>query len=106
VVAMVFSVPYLAVQLMASGFLFYILTDGLIPYFIGALALSAVVFFYVAAGGLRSVALVDCMQCILLMLGIVILGGTALKMVGGWDAFSAGLQTLAANKPGFLRSPA
>lgn len=105
VVALVFSVPYLAVQLMASGFLFEILTDGLVPYFFGALALSAVVFFYVAAGGLRSVALVDCLQCILLMLGITILGVTALGMVGGWESFSSGLRSLAEIKPDFFEVP-
>ena len=36
-----------------------------------------------AAGGLRSVAWVDCLQCILLMLGITFLGITTLNAVGG-----------------------
>lgn len=102
IVAACFSVPYLAVQLMASGFLFEVLTGGLIPRFAGALLLSTVVVFYVAAGGLRSVAWVDCLQCVLLMLGITVLGITTLNALGGWNLFSEGLRSLPEN---FLEVP-
>jgi Na+/proline symporter len=90
-VAFLFSVPYLGVQLRASGDLFHVLTDGLISIEIGMFALSAVVVIYVASGGLRSVAYVDCAQCILLALGIVILGGIAITYIGGWTAFTTGV---------------
>ena len=58
-VAFLFSVPYLGVQLRASGDLFHVLTDGLVDVNFGMFALSAVVVIYVASGGLRSVAYVD-----------------------------------------------
>ena len=58
-VAFLFSVPYLGVQLRASGSLFNVLTDGLIPVNVGMIALSTVVMIYVASGGLKSVAFVD-----------------------------------------------
>lgn len=90
-VAFLFSVPYLGVQLRASGDLFHVLTDGLIGIEVGMFALSAVVMIYVASGGLRSVAYVDCAQCILLALGIVILGGIAISYIGGWTAFTDGI---------------
>tara|TARA_B100001750_G_scaffold247176_1_gene272029 strand:- start:1380 stop:3260 length:1881 start_codon:yes stop_codon:yes gene_type:complete len=90
-VAFLFSVPYLGVQLRASGDLFNVLTDGLIPANFGMFALSAVVVIYVASGGLRSVAYVDCMQCILLALGICILGGLAIEFSGGWSGFTKGM---------------
>jgi Na+/proline symporter len=83
-VAFLFSVPYLGVQLRASGDLFYVLTDGLVSVNFGMFALSTIVVIYVASGGLRSVAYVDCAQCILLALGIVILGGIAIHYSGGW----------------------
>ena len=41
--------------------------------------LSIVVLIYVASGGLRAVAYVDTVQCILLWLGIVIVGIIALE---------------------------
>ena len=46
---------------------------------------------YVASGGLRSVAYVDCVQCILLALGICILGGVVIHFSGGWSGFIAGI---------------
>ncbi len=96
-VALLFSIPYLGVQLGASGFLFNVLTDGLIHKDWGMWILSAVVFIYVASGGLRAVAFVDTMQCILLALGIVITGIIALNLAGGWDALNEGFARLAAS---------
>ncbi len=93
-VALVFSVPYLGVQLRASGFLFNVLTDGLIDLNVGMWLLSAVVFIYVASGGLRAVAYVDTVQCVLLMLGITIIGIIALNYVGGWDQLNQGIYAL------------
>ena len=90
-VAFLFSVPYLGVQLRASGSLFHVLSDGLISVNFGMFALTAVVVIYVASGGLRSVAYVDCAQAILLAIGIVILGGVALHYSGGWTGFTTGL---------------
>jgi Na+/proline symporter len=93
-VAFLFSVPYLGVQLRASGDLFNVLTDGLISIELGMFALSAIVVIYVASGGLRSVAYVDCVQCILLALGIVILGCITIHFSGGWEGFKAGLSKI------------
>ena len=90
-VAFLFSVPYLGVQLRASGDLFNVLTDGMFSVEVGMFALSAVVMIYVAAGGLRSVAYVDCVQCVLLAAGIVALGCIAIYFVGGWSGFTGGL---------------
>jgi solute:Na+ symporter, SSS family len=93
-VALLFSIPYLGVQLGASGFLFNVLTDGMIDKNVGMWVLSAVVLIYVATGGLRAVAYVDTLQCILLGLGIVITGIIALNAAGGWDALQQGFAAL------------
>jgi Na+/proline symporter len=112
IVAMIFSVPYLGVQLKASGLMFHRLLEGTVLQntFIGgeaggAILLSVVVFIYVASGGLRSVAYVDCAQCILLALGIVILGLIALNLTGGWAQFTQGLATLAQTHPDMVSIP-
>ena len=93
-VALVFSVPYLGIQLRASGFLFNVLTDGLLGVEVGMWLLSAVVFIYVATGGLRAVAYVDTMQCILLAGGIMIIGVIALVNIGGFGALIDGIAGL------------
>jgi Na+/proline symporter len=100
IVALLFSIPYLGVQLGASGFLFNVLTDGALSVNVGMWLLSTVVFVYVAAGGLRAVAYVDTLQCILLALGIVITGFIALNFAGGWGALNEGLAKLAASDVG------
>jgi Na+/proline symporter len=93
-VALVFSIPYLGLQLRASGFLFNVLTDHALSVEVGMWLLSAVVFIYVASGGLRAVAYVDTLQCILLMLGITIIGIIAINYVGGWTKLNEGIFAL------------
>ena len=93
-VALVFSVPYLGIQLRASGFLFNVLTDGMFSVNVGMWALSAVVFLYVATGGLRAVAYVDTMQCVLLAGGIMVIGAIALINIGGFGTLIDGIAAL------------
>lgn len=95
VVALFFSIPYLGVQLRASGFLFNVLTDGLFTVEVGMWLLTIVVFIYVASGGLRAVAYVDTVQCLLLAFGIVVIGIIALNAAGGWTALNQGIANLA-----------
>ena len=99
-VALLFSIPYLGVQLGASGFLFNVLTDGWLNVNVGMWLLSTIVFIYVASGGLRAVAYVDTLQCILLGLGIIITGFIALNMAGGWGALNEAFANLAASDVG------
>ena len=93
-VALVFSVPYLGIQLRASGFLFNVLTDGLFDVTTGMILLSLVVIIYVASGGLRAVAYVDTMQCILLAGGIIVLGIISLSYIGGISNLIDGIAAL------------
>jgi Na+/proline symporter len=93
-VALVFSVPYLGIQLRASGFLFNVLTDGLFDVTTGMILLSLVVIIYVASGGLRAVAYVDTMQCILLAGGIIVLGLISLSYIGGFSNLVNGIVAL------------
>ena len=94
-VALCFSIPYLGLQLRASGFLFNVLTDGALSVDVGMWMLSAIVFIYVASGGLRAVAYVDTLQCVLLMAGITAIGIIALSYVGGWTKLNEGIAALA-----------
>ena len=90
VIALCFSIPYLGLQLAASGKLFIVLSDGLVTVTAGTWILSAVVLIYVASGGLRAVAYVDTLQCVLLAFGIVAVGFIAYDLVGGWTALNQG----------------
>ena len=94
-VALVFSVPYLGLQLRASGFLFNVLTEGLLDVEVGMWLLSIVVIIYVASGGLRAVAYVDTLQAILLAFGIIAIGLITLNFVGGFERLNEGIAALA-----------
>ncbi|MGH6921414.1 MAG: sodium:solute symporter family protein [Geminicoccaceae bacterium] len=99
-VALVFSVPWLGVQLRAAGLLFHGLSDGLLSVDVGMWGLAAVLFFYVAAGGLRAVAKIAALQGILLVAGIVIIGVVALNEVGGWTGLAQSIGLLAGTDTG------
>ena len=61
----------------------------------GTWVLAGIVALYVGLGGLRSVAYVDTLQCVLLWFGIVAIGFIAYDLVGGWDALNEGLAKVA-----------
>lgn len=103
VIALLFSVPYLGVQLLASGFLFSVLTDGLVGTEFGMWVLAIVAVSYVATGGLRTAAYVDILQGVLLAAGIVIIGLFTLHLVGGWGRLMEGIAALSLIDP--VRTP-
>ena len=73
IVAVLFSLFYIAVQLRATGVLFNILTGGKLSIEHGVILLSVVLILYVTIGGLRTVAYMDTIQAILLACGIIAL---------------------------------
>ena len=100
IVAILYSSFYSAVQLIASGSLFHWVTG--VPVATGSILLASIVVFYVAAGGLRSIAWVDMLQCVWLVLGIIVLGMFVLHSTGGWEALSGKINAL---DPKFLTIP-
>ncbi len=61
-----FTLPYLALQPIGAGYLLNSLTDGAVPYFAGAVLLTLVIVAYIFIGGMKSVALTDVKQGILM----------------------------------------
>lgn len=94
-VAILYSCAYLGVQLGAAGYLFSVVSDQIISKNLGMTVFSIVIIIYVASGGLRAVAYVQTIQCILLATGIVITGFIALNALGGFDAFVHGMAEMA-----------
>lgn len=111
VIAVLFSLCYIAVQLRASGFLFHILTQstnipdisflsisfskgGAITINGGMILLGFVMITYVIPGGLRGVAWADTLQAVLLAAGILFIGWLVLSYVGGWEKLMGGIKAL------------
>jgi Na+/proline symporter len=98
--AVLYSIFYSAVQLMASAALFNVIAG--VPVTFGAIFMGAIVWFYVCTGGLRASTWVGVIQFILLVGGIIILGAYCLASFGGWSGFSQQIQALDAR---FLEVP-
>ena len=79
-IAFVFAIPFLVLQLGASGFLISVVTDGAVSRDMAMWGLAPVLLAYVTAGGLRAVAYVASLQCILLAAGMIIVGLIALDL--------------------------
>lgn len=95
VVALVFAIPFLALQLGASGFLVSFLCDGAISRDVAMWGLAFLLLIYVTSGGLPAVAYAAGLQCLLLAAGMIIVGLVALDLAGGFGALNAGLARLA-----------
>lgn len=87
IAAVLYSVFYTALQLMASAALFNIIAG--VPITFGAIFMAFIVWFYVVSGGLKASTWVGVIQFILLIGGIIILGFYVLSAMGGWAGFSA-----------------
>jgi len=98
IVLVVFTLPYLATQPMGAGILLETLSGGEIPYFTGALLLTCVMIVYLVLGGMKSSAMTDVFQGILMfsILIIFVIGFFIHEDIGG---FSEAGQSLWDNKP-------
>ena len=83
---------------MGAGILLETLSDGQIPYFTGAFFLTCVMIVYLTLGGMRSSAMTDVFQGILMfaILTIFVIGFFLNEDIGG---FSEAGQSLWDNKP-------
>jgi solute:Na+ symporter, SSS family len=94
ITAVLYSIFYSAVQLMAAGALFEVIAG--VPFTFGALFLSFIVWFYVCTGGLKASTWVGVIQFILLVGGIILLGFYVIHadVFRGWTVFSQNMFNL------------
>ena len=97
-VLVVFTLPYLATQPMGAGILLETLSGGEIPYFTGAFLLTCVMIIYLVLGGMKSSAMTDVFQGVLMfsILMIFVLGFFLHEDIGG---FGEAGKELWENKP-------
>ena len=80
-IMLLFTFPYLALQIIGSGYILEAITQGQVPYFLGATLLTLFTIGYVWIGGMKSVAKTDLKQgmlAITLMLAAVMVIGNSL----------------------------
>ena len=99
-VAVLFAVPFVGMQLSASGTLMQVVSHGRVDGTMAMWVLTAVVFLYVCFGGMRAVAYVGTLQSLLLASGIVAVGLVAYGELGGFGPFNEALSGLGASALG------
>jgi len=98
-VSLFWLIPYVMLQQQGAGTALEALTDGAVPYWVGAGGITLFMIVYVTVSGMRGVAWTDTLQGIF-MLGMVwIAVGWVLHSVGGASAATA---ALADAEPGHL----
>ena len=81
IVAVLYAIPYVALQLRGAGYVFNVLSGGVVSPQLGAFVLGLVVVLYVFLGGLKAAAITDSLQGVLLIIGAFLLGTTTISVV-------------------------
>lgn len=84
-IMVLFTFPYLALQLIGAGYILESITGGDIPYFLGATILTLFTIAYVLVGGMRSVASTDLKQGLLMIILMVAAVVTISSQLGGFE---------------------
>lgn len=83
-VMLVFTFPYLALQIVGAGYILENITDGAIPYIWGASFLTLFTIIYVWIGGMTSVAKTDLKQGLLMILLMFVAVIVIAQSLGGF----------------------
>ena len=100
VIALVFAVPFVGMQLAASGDLIGLLSGGAVDPDLAMWVLAFVAFLYVCFGGMRAAAYVNTLQALLFGGGIAAVGFVAYGRLGGFGELTLLLGKLGASATG------
>ncbi|MFG6137685.1 MULTISPECIES: sodium:solute symporter family protein [Halomonas] len=92
VITLVFTVPYLQIQLTGGAYLIEVASGGVVPFWLAALLFYFIIIVYVWIGGIRAIAWTDVIYGALLFFGMMFAGYYISGQVGGPAAMFAQLQ--------------
>lgn len=78
-----YTIPYIMAGVIGGGRAFAGLTQGVVPYWLGALIVTLVVCLYVTAGGMRSTAWTNAVQTVVFLIGGLLMFGIIAHGMGG-----------------------
>lgn len=82
-VLMFYTIPYIMVGVIGGGRTFAGLTNGAVPYWMGALIVTAIVCFYVILGGMRGTAWTNTFQTFVFLIGGLVMFLIVAYSLGG-----------------------
>lgn len=92
VILLLFTLPYLQIQLAGGAYLIQVASNELIPWELAGLLFLIVIIIYVWTGGLRAVAWADIFYGILILFGLASSGFYLVNRVGGMHHLFTELQ--------------
>lgn len=84
-IMLLFTLPYLQIQLTGGAYLIEVATGGLIPWRMSGLLFYLIIIIYLWAGGLRAVALTDIFYGILIFVSMLGIGVYLMGKAGGTE---------------------
>jgi solute:Na+ symporter, SSS family len=102
ILALVFLIPYGAVQMMGLGYLINGISQGAIPTYAGIVIAVVLAIAWARIAGLRSVAWTDAFQALVMIVTSAVILGIVVHALGGFDSFFSKLE---ATVPGQLTVP-
>lgn len=72
IVCLVFTIPYVAMQAIGSGYIFQSISGGKLSYEVGTIIFFAIMIILVWLGGMKGVAITDAAQGVFMWIGLVI----------------------------------
>ena len=100
VIAVTFAIPFVGLQLSASGYVIQLLSGGAVSWTVAMFLMTSFVFLYACVGGLRAIASVSTLQCVLFGAGVIAVGLLAYDRMGGFGAFVDALGKLGQSQAG------
>lgn len=70
--ALMFTAPYISIQIIAGGRAIEALTAGVVPYLTAAVVMAIIIMLYVLFGGMKAVAWTDTLQGVIMLIGMII----------------------------------
>ena len=82
-ILIVFTIPYLVIQLFSGAILIEAVSEGMIPWTTAGMLFYFVIIIYLWAGGLRAVAMTDVFYGVLIFISMIMTGLIFVKEAGG-----------------------
>ena len=98
ITAILFAIPFLALQLSLAGKLIGIVSNGVIGEGSGALLMGTVIIIYIGLMGIKSTAYIDTFLFFFFIFGIISIGFITYDLVGGWDMLNESLSRVSGLK--------
>lgn len=103
IIALVFTVPYVAMQAIGSGYIFQTISGGKLSYAFGTIIFFAIMIVLVWMGGMKGVAITDAAQGVFMWIGMVI--GSYLIITKNFGSVTAAFQGVYEQMPALLTLP-